>query len=152
MSRTNKYETNVKPHLAKIAQWYQHSTETQIARMLEVSLRSWENYKVKYPELREVLRKGKDEIIVELKDTMKKKAFGFTYTETKRTFIEVDGKPTGAIKVEEFTRYAQPDLGAMHLLLKNLDPTWRNDDMTTVELKREKLKLEQEKAEDNKWV
>lgn len=149
MSRSNKYETHVKPRLAEISKMYQLSTEKQIAKMLGISARSWENYKVKYPELREALANSKQELIVELKNKMKQKALGFEYKEVKKQITEVNGERRTVIK--EYTRYAQPDLGAMHLLLKNLDPSWRNDDMTTVELKKEKLKLEKEKAEDSKW-
>ena len=81
--------------------------------------------------------------------TLKKKAQGFKYKETKRTIRETgEGK---VVTVEEFERYAQPDTGAIHLLLKNLDPEWRNDDQTTIDLKKEKLQLEKEKAENGQW-
>ena len=53
--------------------------------------------------------------------------------------------------VEETERYAHPDTGAIHLLLKNLDETWRNDDQTTVDLKKQRLELEKEKQEANNW-
>ena len=51
--------------------------------------------------------------------------------------------------VEEYKKYAQPDTGAIHLLLKNLDPEWRNDDQTTIDMKKEKLQIEKDKAEQN---
>lgn len=150
MSRSNKYLTNVQPRLDEISEWYQFATEKDIAKACDVSPRSWENYKVKYPELREALSKGKKMLEFELKKSLKKKALGYEYKETERQITEVDGERRVVIK--EFTRYAQPDLGSIHLLLKNLDPTWRNDDQTTVDMKREKLNLEREKADNNNWA
>ena len=91
---------------------------------------------------------GRDALITDLKKTMKQKAKGFTYTETKRTIREIDGKRT--VLIEEYERYAQPDTGAIHLLLKNLDETWRNDDKATMDIKRGQLELAREK-EENKW-
>ena len=80
---------------------------------------------------------------------MKKKAQGFTYKETKRV-IRKEGDREFKV-VEEYERYALPDTGAIHLLLKNLDPTWRNDDAATMELKRNKAELERQKAEVENW-
>ena len=150
MSRNNKYLTHVQPRLKEVSEMYQFATETQIAKMLGISLRSFENYKAKYPELKEALNAGKQALIVELKSALKKKALGFEYKEQKRQITEVDGERR--VVIEEYTRYAQPDTGAIHLLLKNLDPEWRNDDKTTVDLKREKLRMEQEKQENNNWT
>lgn len=150
MSRSNKYLTHVQPHLEEISEMYQVATETQIAKMLGISTRSFENYKAKYPDLKEALSKGKTQLVIELKSKLKQKALGFEYTEKEKQVTDVDGERRVVIK--EYTRYAQPDLGSIHLLLKNLDPTWRNDDMTTVKLKKDKITLEQEKADNNSWT
>ena len=147
MGRKNKYESHVQPRLKEVSEWYQLLTEEQIARKLGISPRSFDKYKAEHEELREALKHGKEELIEDLKMTLKKKAKGFEYTEKKKTIRNV-GKETVTI-LEEFTRYAQPDTGAIHLLLKNLDGEWRQDDLTTVELKKQKLQLEQDKAEQN---
>ena len=52
--------------------------------------------------------------------------------------------------IEKYKKYAHPDTGAIHLLLKNLDDTWRNDDKATMDIKRGQLELAREK-EENKW-
>ena len=148
MGRKNKYESNVKPYLSEIPKWYETMTEGQIAKKLGISVASFENYKIKYPELVDCLRAGKEILADELKDGLRKKAKGFYYTETKRTFVEIDGVASGAVKVEETKKYAAPDTGAIHLLLKNIDPEWRNDDQTTIDLKKEKLELDKQKTED----
>lgn len=152
MSR-DKYETHVKKRLKEIEEWLGVMNDTQIALRLGISRNSLIKYKKEHPELREIYERASEALKADLKISLKQKALGFFYTETKRTYIaDADGNPTGEIRIEEFNRYAQPDTGAAHLLLKNLDPTWRNDDMTTVKLKKDKMKLEQEKADNNNWT
>lgn len=148
MAQKGKYETHVKPRLGEIAEWYEFYTEGQIAKKLGITQRTFTSYKKDHAELQEALISGRDTLITDLKKTMKKKAKGFTYTETKRTIREIDGKRT--VLIEEYERYAQPDTGAIHLLLKNLDDTWRNDDKATMDIKRGQLDLAREK-EENKW-
>lgn len=146
MGRADKYKTNVEPKLAQIKDWFGVLTEAQIAKKLGVSVASFERYKSDHPELREALQSGKEVLIEELKDTLKQKAKGFHYTETKRVMKEVDGVRT--MVKEEYDKYSPPDTAAIHLLLKNLDDEWRNDDKTTVELKKEKLQIEREKSDN----
>lgn len=148
MGRKGRYETHVQPFLPQIAEWYELLTEGQIAKKLGISVASFENYKNQHQELRDCLKHGRENLIEDLKNTLKKKARGFTYEETK-TYIKEEGGKSVKI-IEKYKRYAQPDTGAIHLLLKNLDDTWRNDDKVSVDLKREKMELEKQKAE-NDW-
>ena len=150
MGRKGKYETDVLPRLSEISGWYQTMNESQIAQKLGVSVSSFENYKSDHPELCEALKKGKEILVDDLKDSLKKRAKGFHYTETKTTTRTEKGKKVQV--VEEYKRYSPPDVGAIHLLLKNLDDTWRNDDKTTIDLKRQKLELEKQKATEENWV
>ena len=145
MGRKSKYELNIKPYLKEIPKWYETMTEAEIAHKLGVSVASFENYKNQYPELVAVLHNAKEQLVESLKVSLKKKALGFVYTEKKRTIRNVDGVDTKV--VEEYEKYSPPDTGAIHLLLKNLDDSWRNDDHITVDFKREKLELERMKAE-----
>lgn len=149
MAQKGKYETHVKPRLREIAEWYEFYTEGQIAKKLGITQRTFTTYKKDHAELQEALISGRDALITDLKKTMKQKAKGFTYTETKRTIREIDGKRT--VLIEEYERYAQPDTGAIHLLLKNLDETWRNDDAETMKIKKEQVKIAKEKAENGGW-
>ena len=151
MGRKNKYETHIRPNLAKISEWVATMTEAQIAQKLGVNVRSFDRYKVDHEELRDALRTGKQDLIEELKATLKMKAKGFKYTEEKiiEKFDEA-GNSTGKT-VETYKKYAPPDLGAIHLLLKNLDDTWRNDDKATIDLKKEQVEIAKMKAEENNW-
>ena len=151
MGRKNKYETHVQPHLEEIPKWYETMTEGQIAAKLGVSSSSWENYKSKYPELRECLKHGKEVLIDELKATLKKKALGYFYNEIKeKTEIDEDGEMV-VVERTVTRKHVIPDLGSIHLLLKNLDETWHNDDHVTIDLKREQMDLAKQKAEADAW-
>jgi len=150
MARKGLYDTKVKPRLKEIAEWYSFQTEEEIAKRLGVGKSSWYTYKNDHPELREALTKGREDLITELKATLKRKAQGFHFKETKRTIRSLANGEAVTV-IEEYERYSPPDLGAIHLLLKNLDPEWRNDDQTTVDMKRERMALEKEKTEEKIW-
>lgn len=149
MANKSKYETHVLPYLDKISEWYGFLNEGQIAKRLGIAAKTFTGYKKDHPELAERLKKCREELIIELKETLKRKAKGYTYTDKKRTIREVEGKKV--VLVEEFERHAQPDVGAIHLLLKNLDDTWRNDDAETMKIKKEQVKIAKEKAENSGW-
>lgn len=149
MGRKGRYESYVLPHLDEIREWYNTLSEKDIAKRLGVSVSTFEKYKREHPELADTLKDGRQELVSMLKKSLKKKAVGFEYTETKRTIREIAGKKI--VTIEEYTRYSPPDTGAIHLLLKNLDESWRNDDKATMDLKREKIELDKQKAEDERW-
>lgn len=149
VGRKNKYESHIKPYLSKIPNWYLTKTEAQIANKLGISVASWERYKNQYPELMECLKASQEDLVDELKGILKKKAQGFYYTEKTKTVIKEGGKESK--KIEEKEKYAQPDTGAIHLLLKNLDPNWHNDDKETMDLKRQQTEIMKQKADQAEW-
>lgn len=145
MGRKDRYEEAVKPRLAEIKEWFQVLTEQEIADKLGVSLTALKKYRRQHEELAECFNDAKQQLIDDLRGSLKRKAKGFTYTETKTTTRTAGGVETQTY--EKFERYSPPDVGAIHLLLKNIDPTWRNDDQTTIDLKKEKLEIEKQKGE-----
>lgn len=150
----SKYDSHVKPHLDKITKWTEDLTDEQIAARLRISRKSFIEYKKQHPELVEALEKGKKRLVVELKNTLKKKAKGFYYEEVKTVKIhnpDSEAEPEWIEKVEINRKYAQPDTGAAHLLLKNLDPTWRNDDAETMKLKKQQVEIQKQKLEQDNW-
>lgn len=150
----SKYDSHVKPHLDKITKWTEDLTDEQIAARLKISRKSFIEYKKQHPELVEALEKGKKRLVVELKDTLKKKAKGFYYEEVKTVKIhnpDSEAETEWIEKIEINRKYAQPDTGAAHLLLKNLDPEWRNDDAETMKLKRKQVELQKQKLDQDNW-
>lgn len=150
MGRKCKYDTHVKPHLADIKEWITECTEKQIAQKLGVGLTAFAKYKNENEELRQALTDGKVQLVKDLKESLKKKAKGYHYEETK-TIIRENPDGTTSKVIEKYEKYAQPDTGAIHLLLKNLDDSWRNDDAETMQIKRDTLEVARKKAEENRW-
>jgi hypothetical protein len=139
----------VQPRLDQIKEWYQLNTEDQIAKRLGISPASFGKYKREHAELRDALREGRETLVENLKMSLKKKAQGYYYEESKTTVRQEGGKDIKVI--ERYKKYAHPDTGAIHLLLKNLDESWRNDDAETMKLKRDRIELDKQKAEDAAW-
>ena len=146
MGRKNKYWTHVKPHLKEITEYKRTMTEAQICKKLGVGRSAFNKYKTEHAELREALHAGEVELVSDLKGALIKKALGFELKEKVVTISEENGLTTKTTYKE-----IPPDLGSIHLLLKNLDPTWRNDDETTLQMKREELEIKKKRAEEADW-
>ena len=149
VGRKSRYETHIEPRLGEVSEWIQLLDEVQIAKRLGVSRSCFETSKRKHPELCEALKRGRETLVEDLKMTLKKKAKGYTYEETMTRTVDEGGKIT--VITETKTKYAHPDTGAIHLLLKNLDDSWRNDDRETMDLRREKVQLDRERMENGNW-
>lgn len=150
LQRKNKWEANILPHLQDIPRMCLEMTQGQIADALGVSRSMWDNYKVMHPELAAALERGKERLVQELKDALRKKALGFSYDE-KKTTQRKRGNQAPEVTIETYNRYSPPDIGAIHLLLKNNDPEWRNDDYETQQLKKQQVEIAQKKADDAGW-
>lgn len=150
--RKCKYETNVKPYLDKIKKWKeQGATEEQIAKNLGVAYSSFNEYKVQFSELSEILKSINYAPLVEdLKSALIKKAKGFEYKE-KKEYIREDpetGKKTKYVEIT--TRYAQPDTTAIFGALNIYDDEYIKD-KKNYELRKEELELRKKLAEANSF-
>ena len=146
MARPNKYQLLVEPYLDRIAQMALTMTERQIAETLGVGYATFRRYKAEHEQLQATLKKGRKDLVFELKSALIKKAMGFDYTETSETY-------EGGIltKKETKTKHAQPDVAAINLLLKNYDKeNWANDPQSLAMRKKE-LELAERKLEANEW-
>ncbi len=150
--RPNKYKTHVEPYLDQIKDLALTMTEEQIAETLGVAYSSFRVYKQQYSALNDALQKGRKDLVAELKSVLIKKAKGFIYEE--KTIIEEVNPETGEMEIvrrETKIRYAQPDVAAGNLLLKNYDKeNWANDPQA-LELRRKELELNERKLEANEW-
>lgn len=149
MARKSKYETHVEPFLASIPELCLSMNEKELAEHLGISEASLNTYKNEHPELREALMKGKRSLEHELKATLRRRALGYEYVEVKKTIRKDGGKDV--VVIEETKKYSHPDVAAIHLLLKNIDPEWHNDDNATLEIKRAQLEIQKAKAEQEEW-
>ncbi len=156
--RKNKYDTHVLPYFAEIQKWAEYMTEAQIAAKLGVSYRSWCEYKCKFPQLSQVLKKGRQKLVEELRSALIQKACGFTKTTKKavkcRTVEYENGKRLR--EVEDVVYYDEedyfpPDTAALNLALKNYDKeNWANDPQM-LEIRKKELELKEKQIEQNEW-
>lgn len=168
--RKSKYETHIKPNLQLIQEMARTMTEKQIAESLGVSYTgAWSLYKQQYPELAESLKKGRQNLVAELRSALIKKAKGYEYTETKETtervkwpediyamLLDAGFTPqqigqARLVKTEVAHKKTSPDVAAINLALKNYDKeNWANDPQA-LELKKKELELRERQVENNEW-
>ena len=148
--RKSAYETVIKPHFDDILKWLRSgATEEQISKNLGISQQTFYKYKQEYTEFLELLKKGRENLVEQLRGALIKKALGFEYTERKRITKYEDGNEI--VQTEEYTKQALPDVAAANLLLKNYDKdNWANDPQQ-LKLKKDELELKQKLAQKDIW-
>lgn len=140
--RRSLYPTKVEPYFEDIKKWRKEGqTEQNIAKLLGIGYRTFNDYKVKYPQLAQLLEVSTNSLVDELEETMFQMALG------KRKIIETekiiqkgrDGKQT--TKIREVTKEIPPHPTLLIFSLKNLAPDKWNDyavvnNITKVELEK----------------
>lgn len=119
MARPSKYESHVLPKLNLVEAWARDGlTDEQIAHNLGISLTAYYEYKNKYAEFTDALKRGKDDIDVEVENALLKRAMGYTYDEITYE---------NGIEVKRVKKEVQPDTTAQIFWLKNRRPVaWRD--------------------------
>ena len=144
--RKNAYDELIAPRLGEISEWAKlGATEKQIAKNRNIAQSTFCKYKKEKPEFSEALKKGRLELVTELRGALVKKALGgFSYSETRKTTKDESGETTTV--TETITKVALPDVAALNLCLKNYDPdNWANDPQM-LKIKKEELKLKQKES------
>lgn len=152
MSRVSRYITHVKPRLKDIEQMALTMTQAQICECLGIKKSAWYDYKKRYPELAESLKKGREQLVYKLKSTMIEAASGYHFSEKK--VIKERDPDTGemvVVRIEETEKYSKPDIAALNLLLKNYDRDYWRNDPAEYELKKRALELQEQKQESSAW-
>lgn len=144
--RPNKYKTHVEPYLDKIKEMALTMTEKQIAKTLGVGYSSFREYKRQYPALTSTLKKGRQELVMELRSVLIQRAKGFHYEE-KKIIKEYDE----VVREERTIKKSLPDVAALNLLLKNYDKeNWANDPQM-LDIRKKELELRERQVENNEW-
>lgn len=82
--RKSKYHSHVEPKLLMIEAWARDGlTQEDIAAKLGVALSSFCDYKNKFPELSDALKKGQEVADVEVENALFKRAVGYDFVEKK---------------------------------------------------------------------
>lgn len=113
-------------------------TDEQIADKMNIVSSTFYEWKKKYSEISESLKKNKDIVDKEVENALLKNALGYSYVEevvsTKKEVIYEDGKRIKEISepvIVELTRYKIPETTAQIIWLKNRQPDkWREKPIT----------------------
>lgn len=119
-----KYEEWLRPdNLLRIEGWARDGlTDEQIAKNIGISKKTFYEWKSKYSDFSDSLKKTKEIVDREVENALFKRALGYMVEETKVTVSDKDGR-----KVETFKRHIPGDTTAQIFWLKNRKPeTWRD--------------------------
>jgi transposase-like protein len=138
--RLSKYESEWKDKLIVIEGWARDGlTDEQVAKNMGISTSTLYEWKKKYSEFSEALKRGKEIIDREVENALLKRALGYEYEEiTQERVIRKDVKGDPAIDLHGFpisemvvtkkvTKQVIPDTTAQIFWLKNRKPEqWRD--------------------------
>lgn len=137
----SKWETHVKDRLIEVEGWARDGlTDEQIAKNLGISIRTFYEYKEKYPQFLQSLKRGKEIVDREVENALLKKAIGGKEKVLKpmkiKNIIYSDAgkklKESEEIVMVEEEVLIIPDTTAQIFWLKNRKPdVWR--DKTAIE-------------------
>lgn len=119
-----KYQEWLEPEgLLKLEGWARDGlTDEQIAKNMGVRTSTLYDWKKKYSEISEALKKGKEVVDRQVENALLKRALGYSYTETTRELVG-----TKMVVTKEVVKEVQPDTTAQIFWLKNRRPDiWRD--------------------------
>lgn len=136
MAKGKYHEWIEDDNLIKIEAWARDGlTDEQIADNIGIVKSTLYEWKNKYKEFSDALKRGKEVVDIEVENALFKNAVGGFVEEEKTYVSEVDGVMTK--RKEIFKRYIKPDTTAQIFWLKNRKPNqWRDkpkDETTTTE-------------------
>ena len=149
--RKSLYETHIAPRLQDIEKWRKAgATVENICDALGVSKTTFHKYLNDEPEFANAYKKGKAELVMDLRGELSRIAFKHTL-ETKKQYIKQDMETGHKTQYTEITtKEVDGDIAAINLLLKNLDENWSNDPQNLA-LRKQELELRKAIAAANNF-
>jgi len=136
----------VQEKLILVQKWARDGlTEDQICKNIGISHDTANQYKHRYPEFADALKKGKEVAITEVENALFKRALGYEYEEVKTSIRIVDGKETKF--TERMRKHMPSDVAACSILLKNKDRGNWSDNPMKIDIERELLELRKKTEE-----
>ena len=141
----------VKERFAEIEIWLKNGlAERQIIKNLGIGKTTWESYKKKYPELMDLLKKGRETQIAEVENSLYKNATGFYYFIQESVKVKnADGSES--VKVVTLKKFKAPETGACAFFLKNKDKKNWADNPNMLDIKREELQIRKDESQFKAW-
>ena len=119
-------------------------TDKDISLKMGINRATLYDWKNKYPDISDALKKGKEIVDIVVENALYKRAIGFEYEEVKQ-IIEKDKSGKDKKRIEKTKKYVPPDTTAQIFWLKNRKPEeWRKRDKLAEE------RFEHEKSIDSK--
>lgn len=120
--------------LLQLEAWARNGlTDEQIAANMGITRSTLNEWKKKYSDISDTLKRGKDIVDIQVENALLKRALGYTYIETTQERVN-DYDPHTGLKTgshmevtKTVTKEVQPDTTAQIFWLKNRKPdTWRD--------------------------
>jgi hypothetical protein len=147
----SKYAGLVKSRFYEIEQWLQNGlSEAQIIKNLGISKTSFETYKHKYPELFDLLLKGRETPVTEVENSLYKNATGYYFFVDEAKIVK---DADGGEHVEKVTlkKFKGPETAAICFFLKNKKKKDWCDNPQLIDVRREELDLRRHESEFKSW-
>lgn len=105
-------------------------TDAQLAEKMNIGARTLYDWKLKYPQISQALKKGKEVVDIQVENALLKRALGYDFQEEKIEKSDKDG-----VKVVQTIKHIPPDTTAQIFWLKNRRPDrWRDKpELTTAD-------------------
>lgn len=119
-----KYQEWLTPDgITRLEAWARDGlTDEQLATKIGITAATLYDWKNKYPEISEALKRGKEVVDVEVENALLKRAMGYEYTETRTETAD-----DGTVKTIVMQKTMPPDTTAQIFWLKNRRPAvWRD--------------------------
>ena len=97
-------------------------TDEQLAEKMGIGARTLYDWKLKYPQISQALKKGKEVVDIQVENALLKRALGYEFQEERVERSSKDG-----VKVVQTIKHIPPDTTAQIFWLKNRRPNrWRD--------------------------
>ena len=97
-------------------------TDEQLAEKIGIGVRTLYDWKGRYPQISQALKKGKEIVDIQVENALLKRALGYDFQEER---VERSGKD--GVKVVQTIKHIPPDTTAQIFWLKNRRPNrWRD--------------------------
>lgn len=115
--------------LLQLEAWARNGlTDEQIAHNMGIAIRTFYEYKERYPQIMQSLKRGKEVVDIQVENALLKRALGYAYKEiTREAQFNPQTEQYEMVVTKEVTKEVVPDTTAQIFWLKNRKPDeWRD--------------------------